>query len=96
MASTKKSALYWTCTPDLDITKPTIIFLHAAWMSSTMFDETMNPLSTLLPNTNLLCVDLNGHGKTMAGRKKFTLWEQGDDIVALMVCQTLDYTDKIH
>jgi hypothetical protein len=79
------SALYWKCTPSLDITKATVIFLHAAWVSSTMFDETIDHLSQLLPNTNLLCVDLNGHGNTTAGRKTFTLWEQGDDVISLMV-----------
>jgi 3-oxoadipate enol-lactonase len=50
-----------------------------------MFDETVGHLTALLPDTNLLCVDLNGHGKTIAGRKTFTLWDQGDDVIALMV-----------
>ena len=49
-----------------------------------MFDETVDHLSALLPSTNLLCVDLNDHGKTTS-RKTFTLWDQGDDVVALMV-----------
>jgi 3-oxoadipate enol-lactonase len=56
-------------------------------MSSAMFDETVAHLSTLIPTANLLCVDLNGHGKTTTCRKKFTLWDQADDVIALMVCQ---------
>jgi len=72
--------------PSLDIAKPTLIFLHASWMSSAMFDETVGHLLALLPDKNLLCIDLNGHGKTTTGRKNFTLWDQGDDVVALMVC----------
>jgi 3-oxoadipate enol-lactonase len=72
--------------PSLDITKPTLIFLHAAWMSSTMFEEIVAHLQAFLPEKNMLCIDLNGHGKTTAGRRNFTLWDQGDDVVALMVC----------
>lgn len=85
MASTSPSALYWSCVPTLDTTKPTLIFLHAAWMPSSMFDETIKYLSSKLVNTNLLCIDVNGHGKTVAGRKTFTLWDQVDDVVNLMV-----------
>jgi 3-oxoadipate enol-lactonase len=51
-----------------------------------MFEETVAHLLTLLPDTNMLCIDLNGHGQTTTGRKIFTLWDQGDDVVALMVC----------
>jgi 3-oxoadipate enol-lactonase len=86
MASFSKSGLYWKCTPSFDITKPTLIFLHASWLSSTMFEETVAHLLALLPDTNMLCVDLNGHCQTTTGRKIFTLWDQGDDAVALMVC----------
>jgi 3-oxoadipate enol-lactonase len=86
MESFSKCGFYWKCTPGFDVSKPTLVFLHAAWMPSTMFAETVVHLQALLPETNLLCVDLNGHGKTTAGRKCFTLWDQGDDVVALMVC----------
>jgi hypothetical protein len=54
-------------------------------MASTIFEETVGHLSALLPNINLLYVDVNGHGRTTAGRKTFTLWERGDDVIALMV-----------
>ncbi|KAH6706318.1 Alpha/Beta hydrolase protein [Leptodontidium sp. MPI-SDFR-AT-0119] len=84
MSSTITSALHWRCVPNLDATKPTLIFLHAAWMSSPMFEETTEYLSSILSNTNLLCVDVNGHGKTVDGRETFTLWDQADDIVTLM------------
>lgn len=57
-------------------------------MGSSMFDETTEHLASVLPNTNLLCVDVNGHGKVVGGRKEFTLWDQADDVVALMVCLT--------
>lgn len=92
MASFSKSGLYWSCTPSLDLAKPTLVFLHAAWMSSTMFDETLGHLSAKLPNTNLLCIDLNGHGRTTMGRKNFTLWDQGEDVVALMVVSSPSYS----
>lgn len=51
-----------------------------------MFDETIDHLLGLLPNTNLICIDLNGHGKSTMCRKSFTLWDQGNDVVTLMVC----------
>lgn len=54
-----------------------------------MFDETTAHLSSALSNVNLLCVDVNGHGMTVGGRKEFTLWEQADDVVTLLVCQPL-------
>lgn len=79
------STLYWNCTPRFDISKSTVIFLHAAWMSSTMFDETIDHLSAQFPSVNLLSVDLSGHGQTIMTRKRFTLWEQGEDVAALMV-----------
>ena len=85
MTHATDSPLHWTCMNPLDPTKQTIIFLHAAWMSSTMLEETVQYISPLLPNVNLLRVDLNGHGKTVAGRKTFTLWDQGSDVIALMV-----------
>lgn len=50
-----------------------------------MLEETVTRLSSLLPNLNLLRVDLNGHGKTITGRKSFTLWDQAEDVIALMV-----------
>lgn len=54
-------------------------------MSSSMFDETIDHLSPSLPNTNLLRVDLNGHGETRNGRKQFTYWDQAEDVIKLMV-----------
>jgi hypothetical protein len=56
-----------------------------------MFDETIGHLLGLLPNTNLICIDLNGHGKSSTGRKAFMLWDQGNDVVTLMVCSTMYY-----
>lgn len=80
-----KSTLQWSCVPHLVTTQPTIIFLHAAMLSAAMFDETVTHLSSLLPAVNLLLVDLNDHGKITSGRKNFTLWDQADDVIALMV-----------
>jgi hypothetical protein len=54
-------------------------------LSPTMFDETVTHLSSLLPAVNLLRVDLNGHGKITSSRKNFTLWDQADDVITLMV-----------
>ena len=85
MASPTRSKLYWTCVPELDIAKPTVIFLHPAWISSSFFDETIKAISPVLSNVNFLCIDVNGHGKTVADRETFTLWDQATDVVALMV-----------
>lgn len=60
-----------------------------------MFDETIDHLRDLLPNTNLICVDLNGHGKTTTGRNTFTLWDQANDVVTLMVCLPCTMTSEI-
>ncbi|KAI9879512.1 MAG: hypothetical protein M1830_008304 [Pleopsidium flavum] len=49
-----------------------------------MYDETITQLAPLLPQINLMRVDMNRHGKTTEGRKTFTLWEQADDLVALL------------
>lgn len=84
-----KSALPWSCVPQVDPTKTTVIFLHAAWLSSTMFEETVTHLSSLLPAVNLLRVDLNGYGKITSGLKNFTLWDQANDVIALMVSANL-------
>lgn len=54
-------------------------------MSSSMFDDTIAQLSPVLPNTNLLRVDLNGHGETRNGREEFSYDDQADDVVQLMV-----------
>jgi pimeloyl-ACP methyl ester carboxylesterase len=80
------STLHWTSTAPIDPKIPTIIFIHAAWMSLAMFDDTVDQLSPALPGVNLLRVDLNGHGETRSGRKEFTYGDQADDLVQLMVC----------
>ncbi|ORX75805.1 alpha/beta-hydrolase [Basidiobolus meristosporus CBS 931.73] len=84
MTSSSDSALHWTSTASIEPKSPTLVFLHASWMSSAMFDETIAHLSPALPQTNLICVDLNGHGETRNGRKQFTYWDQADDVVKLM------------
>jgi hypothetical protein len=50
-----------------------------------MWVDQMTYLKEKFPHVNLLCIDLNGHGKTTHGRTSFTLYDQCDDIVALMV-----------
>jgi pimeloyl-ACP methyl ester carboxylesterase len=54
-------------------------------MSSSMWEETTQSLSSTLSNTNLVRVDLNGHGKTTQGRKEYTLWDQAQDVLDLVV-----------
>ncbi|KAF7159624.1 hypothetical protein CNMCM5623_005004 [Aspergillus felis] len=78
------NGLYWQTQAPLQKGNPTILFIHASWMSSTMWEETIQLLAPQLPNVNLLCVDLNGHGKTTAGRKEFTLWNQAEDVLAVL------------
>jgi pimeloyl-ACP methyl ester carboxylesterase len=77
--------LFYTSPAPIDPSKKTVVFLHAAYMSSTMWVDQIDYLKPAFSNTNLLLVDLNGHGKTRNGRKTFTLYDQVDDIVALMV-----------
>jgi pimeloyl-ACP methyl ester carboxylesterase len=79
------SKLYYTSPSPIDPSKKTVVFIHAAWTSSTMFVDQIAYLSSQLPNVNLLQIDLNDHGKTTDGRKTFTLYDQADDIDALMV-----------
>lgn len=50
-----------------------------------MWEETIQLLAPQLPEVNLLRVDLNGHGKTTAGRKEYTLWNQAEDVLTLLV-----------
>ena len=79
------SKLYYTSAAPLDASKKTVVFLHAAFMSSTMWVDQIAYLGPKFPDTNLLLIDVNGHGKTTEGRKHFTLYDQCDDIAALMV-----------
>jgi pimeloyl-ACP methyl ester carboxylesterase len=79
------SKLYYTCASPFDVGKKTAIFLHAAYMSSTMWVDQMTYLKENFPRVNLVCIDVNGHGKTTNGRTSFTLYDQCDDIVGLMV-----------
>jgi pimeloyl-ACP methyl ester carboxylesterase len=79
------NGLYWQTEAPLQKGNPTILFIHASWMSSAMWEETVQLLAPQLPNANLLRVDLNGHGKTIAGRKEYTLWNQAEDVLALLV-----------
>jgi pimeloyl-ACP methyl ester carboxylesterase len=55
-------------------------------MSSSMWEETTQSLSDGLSSTNLVRVDLNGHGRTTEGRKEYTLWDQAQDVLDLIVC----------
>jgi pimeloyl-ACP methyl ester carboxylesterase len=54
-------------------------------MSSSMWEETTQSLASQLMNTNLVRIDLNGHGKTTQGRKEYTLWDQAQDVLDLVV-----------
>ncbi|KAH1629925.1 hypothetical protein KXX39_003076 [Aspergillus fumigatus] len=76
--------LYWETEAPLQKGKPTVLFIHASWMSSAMWEETIQLLAPQLPEVNLLRVDLNGHGKTTAGRKEYTLWNQAEDVLTLL------------
>ncbi|GFG03211.1 AB hydrolase superfamily protein YdjP [Aspergillus lentulus] len=78
------NGLYWQTEAPLQKANPTILFIHASWMSSTMWEETVQLLAPQLPNVNLLRIDLNGHGKTTAGRKEYTLWNQAEDVLSLL------------
>ena len=78
------SKLYYTRDPPFDVGKKTAILLHAAYMSSTMWVDQIAYLKEKFPGVNLVCVDVNGHGKTTNGRTSFTLYDQCDDIVGLM------------
>ncbi|RHZ51860.1 hypothetical protein CDV55_103189 [Aspergillus turcosus] len=78
------NGLYWQTEAPLRKGSPTILFIHASWMSSTMWEETVQLLAPQLTNVNLLRIDLNGHGKTTAGRKEYTLWNQAEDVLALL------------
>lgn len=88
------SNLSYTTAAPFDRTKKTAIFLHAAYMSSTMWVDQIAYLEDEFPNVNLLCIDVNGHGKTTNGRKIFTLYDQCDDIAALIVPLTVADTNK--
>lgn len=79
------NSLYWQTQAPLQKGNATILFIHASWMSSTMWEETVQLLAPHLSDVNLLRIDLNGHGKTTAGRKEYTLWDQAEDVLALLV-----------
>jgi pimeloyl-ACP methyl ester carboxylesterase len=80
-----QSKLYFTSPAPIDPSKRTIVFLHAAFMSSTMWTDQIDYFSKALPNTNLLLIDVNSHGRTTQGREKFTLYDQAEDIISLLV-----------
>ncbi|CEL08508.1 hypothetical protein ASPCAL11657 [Aspergillus calidoustus] len=79
-----KNGLYWCAEAPLQPSQPTILFIHASWMSSSMWEETTQSLSDDLSNTNLVRVDLNGHGRTTEGRKEYTLWDQAQNVLDLI------------
>ena len=79
------SKLYYTSPAPINSDRDTIIFIHAATFSSTMWVDQIDYLKVVFPSTNLLLIDCNGHGKTTEGRKHFALYDQGADIVELMV-----------
>jgi pimeloyl-ACP methyl ester carboxylesterase len=78
-------SLYWKSTRPLEKSKPAIVFIHAAWMSSEMWDETIQDIVSGGLDMNLIQIDLNGHGQTTRGRTSFTLWDQAQDILQLLV-----------
>jgi pimeloyl-ACP methyl ester carboxylesterase len=79
------SKLFHTSPAPIDVSKKTVVFIHAAYMSSTMWVDQVDYLHDKFPYINLLLVDCNGHGNTIDGRKTFTLYDQANDIAALMV-----------
>ncbi|KAL2818039.1 Alpha/Beta hydrolase protein [Aspergillus granulosus] len=79
-----KNGLYWCSEAPLRPSQPTILFIHASWMSSSMWGETTQSLASHFPDTNLVRVDLNGHGKTAGGREEYTLWDQAQDVLTLI------------
>ncbi|KAL4864884.1 hypothetical protein BDV12DRAFT_200698 [Aspergillus spectabilis] len=79
-----KNGLYWCAETPLQPDYPSIIFIHASWMSSSMWAETVRSLALQLPNVNLVRVDLHGHGKTTDGRKEYSLWDQAHDVLSLL------------
>ncbi|KAL3461159.1 putative alpha/beta hydrolase [Aspergillus heterothallicus] len=78
------NGLYWCAEAPLQPSQPTLVFIHASWMSSSMWEETTRSLAIDLPTTNLIRIDLNGHGKTTNGRKEYTLWDQAHDVLSLI------------
>ncbi|KAL5363158.1 Alpha/Beta hydrolase protein [Aspergillus floccosus] len=78
------NGLYWQTQAPPKKGNHTILFIHASWMSSTMWEETVQLLAPHLSDVNLLRIDLNGHGKTTAGRREYTLWNQAEDVHALL------------
>jgi hypothetical protein len=79
------SNLFYTSPAPIDVAQKIVIFLHAAYISSTIWTDQIAYLKSSFPNTNLLLIDVNAHGKTTHGRKTFTLYDQYDDIASLMV-----------
>ncbi|KAL3483662.1 putative alpha/beta hydrolase [Aspergillus germanicus] len=79
-----KNSLYWCAEAPLQPSQPTILFIHASWMSSSMWEETTKSLASHFSNTNFVRVDLNGHGKSTEGRKEYTLWDQAQDVLDLV------------
>jgi hypothetical protein len=88
------SKLYYTSPSPIDASKQTVIFLHAAFMASTMWVDQIAYLKNIFFDVNLLQIDVNGYGKTTHGRKQFTLYDQCDDIVGLMVFIPKTSTDR--
>ena len=80
-----QSKIFYTSPNPIDPAKKTLVFLHAAFMSSTMWVDQIAYLSKTFPNVNLLQIDVNGHGNTTNGRKYFTLYDQANDIISLLV-----------
>ncbi|KAI9369655.1 putative alpha/beta hydrolase [Aspergillus egyptiacus] len=78
------NALYWCAEAPLQPDRPSLLFIHASWMSSSMWEETVHSLSPQLPDINLVRVDLNGHGKTTQGRTEYTLWDQAQDVLTVL------------
>ncbi|EAW11056.1 alpha/beta fold hydrolase [Aspergillus clavatus NRRL 1] len=76
--------LFWKTEAPLVNEHPMIIFIHASWMSTTMWDETVQLLAPNLPNINLVRIDLAGHGKTTSSRNEFSLWDQAENALALL------------
>lgn len=71
---------------ELDQSKPTLVLLHS-FMTSTGLYEAQFDSSELTNTTNLIAIDLLGHGKTKidSGNEQFTYWDS-----AVMTLQLLD------
>lgn len=71
---------------ELDRSKPTLVLLHSFMTSSGLYEAQFES-SAITDATNLIAVDLLGHGQTKvdSGNEQFTYWDS-----AIMTLQLLD------